>query len=221
MTRLVGAAARELEIEEMFELTSGEPPRWCQGKSCFADEAERAAAWRAHREDLISRGPRAIPGQRCWGWWRYEAKTEPPRTPTRRSSPSPPAAISNRASWRRWSAARSKPPSGPPPATRSRPTGRPPPSTTRSSPRCRMSSGDPDQPPRRRRSIYERQPSRRPPRDASWVVNPRTARIIGWLGEDGEVIPLPACCEDPLSCERPSLLALLRGWGLDCDAATL
>ena len=52
-----------------------------------------------------------------------------------------------------------------------------------------------------RRSVYERAPSlQRPPRDATWVVNPRTARIVGWLGEDGEVVPLPPCCDDPLSC---------------------
>ena len=77
MTRLVGAAARPLQFEEMIELTLGEPPNWYEGESCFADEEDRRAAWQAHR-DRLSRDSAKIPGQRCWGWWRYEAKTERP-----------------------------------------------------------------------------------------------------------------------------------------------
>lgn len=76
MTRLIGAAARPLELEELIELTLGEPPRWYGRESCFASEEQRRAAWQAHRGELG--GMSGIPGHRCWGWWRYEAKAERP-----------------------------------------------------------------------------------------------------------------------------------------------
>jgi hypothetical protein len=61
----------------MIELTLGFTPRWYEGETCFASEADRAAAWQAHRERL-SRGKASNPGRRCWGWWRYEAEVARP-----------------------------------------------------------------------------------------------------------------------------------------------
>ena len=39
----------------------------------FASDRERRAAWKAHREDLLSRD---APGMRPWAFWQYEAPVE-------------------------------------------------------------------------------------------------------------------------------------------------
>ena len=78
MTRLIGAAARPLELEELIELTLGEPPRWYGRESCFASEEQRRAAWQAHRGELG--GMSGIPGHRCWGWCGTRPRPSGPRT---------------------------------------------------------------------------------------------------------------------------------------------
>ena len=58
-------AVLELSAMQWLELTCG-----LSGESAFADDAERQAAWRAHRDQLLA-DPRA--GHRPAAWWMYEA----------------------------------------------------------------------------------------------------------------------------------------------------
>lgn len=78
MGRSVGTAAeRALELEEELELTLGEPPGWFEGESAFPSEADRRAAYEAHRDKLGGWGGR-IPGHRCRGFWEYETDLPEP-----------------------------------------------------------------------------------------------------------------------------------------------
>lgn len=63
-----------LNLEQYLELLLGP-----NGRSAFATGADRSAAWRGHRAELL---PMVDPGSRPWGWWQYDA-IEPvlPREP--------------------------------------------------------------------------------------------------------------------------------------------
>jgi hypothetical protein len=73
MGRVVGNAAdRELEFEEELELMCGAPPRWYDGESAFADEAERRAAYEGHR-DRLGGWLGGFAGNRSVAFWRYDS----------------------------------------------------------------------------------------------------------------------------------------------------
>jgi hypothetical protein len=73
MGRHVGAIARQLSFEEIMELVSGP-----NGESVFASEDDREAAWWHHREDLMEMGARGEPGNRKWGYWKYDLDVDQP-----------------------------------------------------------------------------------------------------------------------------------------------
>ncbi len=130
MTRLIGAAARPLELEELIELTLGEPPRWYGRESCFASEEQRRAAWQAHRGELGGISGHSRPS--LLGMVAMRRKAERPED--RKDEILAVAAYGDLEprELERWSGSRSKPTPGSATATLSSPTWRPLPFTGRS-----------------------------------------------------------------------------------------
>jgi len=62
--------SQELTLDQMFELTIG--PR---GASVFASDADRRAAWEAHRDELLAIWE--AEAVRPWAFWRYEPGLPP------------------------------------------------------------------------------------------------------------------------------------------------
>ena len=72
MGRLLGTAA-ELAFEQEIELMLGEPPNWYEEDSAFSsEEADRRAAYEAHR-DRLGGWLGGFAGNRSWSFWRYES----------------------------------------------------------------------------------------------------------------------------------------------------
>ncbi len=66
--RIPKTRTREMGYLEGWELLIGPG-----GRSAFASDAARRAAWQAHREEILKRWEHGYPGMRPSAWWRYDA----------------------------------------------------------------------------------------------------------------------------------------------------